>query len=382
MDAERTPTPVRCPVITDPTRQLADPDDFAALLDRLGQASGPDAEPEIFPRGTIQPDGRLDLCKQGIGPVMTARLAQAAAGSGVVRHLLLGTNNLGTQGAQAVADALEPGHQLHTLYLGCNRIDADAVAPLADRLASDDTVRALWLKRNPIGDEGVARICTMLAANTTLRTLDLVNVGLSVDGLRLLTATLVARPVRLDRLFLGGNGLGADAAPLLASLVRDAGIHELYLACNHLGDDGARVLAAEGDGLPMSLGLGANGITSVGAAALAAHMGAWRVLDLGRPPSERALLATPNEVGDAGAAVLAQALPSASLRRLDLRRTGVGGRGARLLVAAAANHPTLAYLGLRGGVPRRMRRKAAAELPGRETIEIPEDVRAIVSVYR
>ncbi|MCP2328408.1 Ran GTPase-activating protein (RanGAP) involved in mRNA processing and transport [Hamadaea flava] len=381
MQADGTPTPVRCPVITDPTRQLADPDDFVALLDRLGQAAGA-TEAEVFPRGTIQPDGRLDLCKQGVGPMLTARLAKAAAESGAVRHLLLGTNNLGAQGAQAVADALRPGHHLRTLYLGCNRIDADAVAPLADRLATDDTVRALWLKRNPIGDEGVARICSALAVNTTLRTLDLVNVGLSVDGLRHLTATLVGRSVKLDRLFLGGNGLTADAAPLLATLVRDAGIHELYLACNHLGDAGAQTLAEAADGRPMTIGLGANGLTPAGTAALAEHLTAWRVLDLGRPPSERALLAVPNEVGDTGAAALAQALPSAQLRRLDLRRTGVGGRGARLLVAAAENHPTLAYLGLRGGVPRRMRRKVAAELPGRDTIEIPEDVRAIASVYR
>jgi hypothetical protein len=383
------PTPVRCPVITDPTTALADPEDFAPLLARLAahpnergtEATEAHGSAEVFPRGTIQPDGRLDLCKQGVGPVMTARLAQAAARSDAVRHLLLGTNNLGAQGAAAVAEALAPGHHLRTLYLGCNRIDADGVAPLARRLAQDTTVRALWLKRNPIGDEGVARICEALLANTTLRTLDLVNVGLSIEGLRLLAATLLRRTAKLDRIFLGGNGFGPEAADVLSGLIRD-GIPEMYLACNHLGDEGAAVIAAAGDGRPMVLGLGGNAITPAGVAALAGRMSAWAGLDLARPPSERALLAEPNHVGDDGAAALAEALPTARLHRLDLRRTGIGGRGARLLVAAVQGHPTLAYLGLRGGVPRRMRRLVAAELPGRDAVEVPEDIQAIASVYR
>ncbi|WP_027342086.1 leucine-rich repeat domain-containing protein [Hamadaea tsunoensis] len=383
------PTPVRCPVITDPERALADPADFDALLDRLtatGGAAPSTADgavgPEEFPRGTIQPDGRLDLCKQGVGPVMAARLASTAAASPLVRHLLLGTNNLGATGAQAVADALTPGHHLETLYLGCNRIDADGVRSLAERLATDGTVRALWLKRNPVGDEGVARLCVALLANTTLRTLDLVNVGLSTAGLNRLADTLAARPVRLQRLFLGGNGFGPGAVPALARLVHDAGIRELYLACNHLGDEGVAALAAAADGVPMTFGLGGNGIGPAGVAALARHLGAWTALDLARPPSERALGATGNVVGDEGAGHLAAALPGSRLRKLDLRTTGIRGWGTRLLMEAAEDHPTLAYLGLRGGVPRRMRRVIYAGTRTRPALEVPGDIQAIASVYR
>jgi len=177
------PTPVRCPAITNPDAGLADPADFEPLLARLA-TGGNVAESEIFPRGTVQPDGRLDLCKQGIGPVETGRIVAAAAGSPLVRHLLLGTNGLGAEGARAVAGALQPGHGVETLYLGCNRIDPEGVDALAGRLADDTTVRALWLKRNPVGDEGVARLAAALSGNTTIRTLDLVNVGMTVRGPR------------------------------------------------------------------------------------------------------------------------------------------------------------------------------------------------------
>jgi Ran GTPase-activating protein (RanGAP) involved in mRNA processing and transport len=375
-------TPIRCPAIAYPERGLADPAEFDALLDRLAVPGAAASVVEVFPRGTMQPDGRLDLCKQGLGPVMAARLAGAAVDSAVVRHLLLGTNGLGAAGARAVADALRPGHRIETLYLGCNLIDPDGVAPLAERLAGDHSVRALWLKRNPLGDGGVARLCRALAGNDTLRTLDLVNVGLSVDGLGALATTLARRPARLERLFLGGNGLGPGSVGALRSLIHDAGIRELYLACNHLGDGGVAALASAADGEAMTLGLGGNGITPDGVAALATHLRAWVALDLARPPSERALGARENVVGDLGAAALAEVLPGSRLRRLDLRRTGITGRGARLLVDAQRDHPTLAYLGLRGGVPRRMRRIVAADAAARPPVEAPADIRSIASVYR
>lgn len=373
-------TPIRCPVITHPEYGLADPAEFEPILGRLGDPT-PAAGPETFARGTLQPDGRLDLCKQGVGPLLSERLAAAAAGSGSVRHLLLGTNGLGDEGARAVAAALAPGHHIETVYLGCNRISEGGVAALADRLAGDTTVRSLWLKRNPVGDEGVTRLCPAIAANETLRTLDLVNTGVTELGLDRLAGALAGRATRLQRLFLGGNGLGPSAGPVLARLIHEAGINELYLSANHLGDEGACALAREAAGKAMVLGLGGNGITPAGVAVLAEHLSTWDSLDLARPPSERALGASANHVGDEGAAALASAVPQSALRRLDLRHTGVRGRGAKLLLEAVREHPTLGYLGLHGGVPRRVRRAAAEALRGKEPRPHP-DIRAIASVYR
>jgi len=377
--------PIRCPLITDPEAGFAPSTDFDPLIARLhaepsSAASAPGAE--VFPRGTVRADGRLDLCKQGVGPIQAARIADAAAHSPLVRHLLLGTNGLGTEGARAVADALQPGHGIETLYLGCNRIGPTGVGALAGRLAGDDTVKALWLKRNPVGDQGVARLADALSGNTAIRTLDLVNTGISGAGLTVLAVALAGRAPRLQRLYLGGNGFGPEIVPALAMLIHDAGIRELYLAANHLGDDGAAALGAAAEGVPMTFGLGGNGLTAAGAAELARRCGAWVALDLARPPSERALGAVGNVVGDDGAAALAERLPQALLRRLDLRRTGIGGRGARQLVEAVDGHPTLEYLGITGGVPRRMRRHAAALLADRPKTPPHSDIHAIASVYR
>ncbi|MEU0652212.1 gala protein [Streptomyces albogriseolus] len=381
------PTPVRCPAIEHPDVPAADPAGLDPLLARLGSEQAVEDD-ETFPLGTLRADGRVDLCKQGLGAAGAALLMPAAAASPHARHVLLGTNAIGDEGASTVARALadgtgpHEGHGLHTLYLGCNRIGPDGVTALADALSADDTVRALWLKRNPVTDDGVTALAAMLRRNTALRTLDLVNTGVTAASLRVLLDALTSRPHPVERLFLGGNGLTADSAGLLAALVRDAGVRELYLPANHLGDQGAAVLAAAAAGSrhPVRLGLGGNGIGPAGARALADALGGIEALDLGRPMSERSLGAPANATGDDGAHALARALPGSPLRRLELRHTGLTGRGAKSLLAAVPEDSPLEYVGLGPGLPRKVKRSFAGRL--RPTTAAHPDLRAIGSVYR
>ena len=372
--------PVRCPAIEHPDVPPIHPADLDPLLARLAAAEPVEAD-EVFAVGTLRPAGRVDLCKQGLGPCGVARLLPVAAASRHATHLLLGTNAIGNEGAAAAAAALTPGHRIETLYLGCNRIDAAGVTALAGHLAGDQAVRALWLKRNPVGDAGARALAAMLRRNEAIRTLDLVNTGLTSDGLRALLMALAVRARPLERLYLGGNGLDAGASGLLAALIRDGGVRELYLTSNHLGDAGAAALAGTaGPERRVSLGLGGNGIGPDGARALAAALGGIEALDLGRAPSERTLGAPPNRTGDEGAAALAAALPGSPLRRLELRHTGITGRGAKALLAATGEDTRLEYVGLGPGVPRRVKRELAPRL--RPATRVHPDLRAIASVYR
>ncbi|MEU2489530.1 gala protein [Streptomyces sp. NPDC012617] len=375
------PMPVRCPAIEHPDIPLADPALLEPLLRRLA-VERPVGADEVFPLGALRGDGRVDLCKQGLGPAGAAGVMPALAGSPHAVHALLGTNSLGDEGARSVADTLrEGGHGLRTVYLGCNRIGAEGAAALAGALAGDGTVRALWLKRNPLGDAGVRALVPMLAGDTVLRTLDLVNSGITTAGLKALLGVLSRRERPVERLFLGGNGFGPEAAPLLAALVRDAGVRELYLPANHLGDEGASLLAAAADpARPVRLGLGGNGIGPAGANALADALGGIEALDLGRPMSERSLGATGNATGDAGAHALAAALPGSPLRRLELAHTGLTGRGAKELLGAVGADSRLEYVGLGPGLPRRVKRSFATRL--RPDTGAHADLRAIRSVYR
>ena len=372
------PVPVVCPAPLTHTGPEHDRE-LEPLVARLADPAPVDAS-LTFPRGTLQPDGRLDLCKQALSPLDARRVIAAAADSPHAAHLLLGTNSLGAPGIAALAAALGADHQVRTLYLGCNHVDAQGLAPLVDRLGSDRSVRALWLKRNPIGDAGVAPLARMLAANPTIRTLDLTNTGMTVAGLRTLVTAPSTRAVPLARLYAGGNGWGPEAGLLFASLL-DTGLTELYLAAGHLGDAGVAPLVSTLDGARrVILGLGGNGLTPTSVRLLAERLPALSCLDLARPPSALALRAQDNVVADEGAAMLAAALPGSALRRLDLRHTGVTGRGARLLVAALDQGTQLELLGLGSGVPRRVKRSAAMSL--RAPAPPADDVAAIASVYR
>ncbi|WP_351236351.1 gala protein [Streptomyces sp. NPDC002133] len=379
-------TPVRCPAIEHPDLPLADPARLVPLLDRLADERSVTGD-ETFPLGTLRADGRVDLCKQGLGPGGAARLVPAALASLHAAHLLLGTNSLRDEGVRFLAEALADarragtGHGVRTLYLGCNRIGPAGVTSLAEALADDTTVRALWLKRNPVGETGARTLAGLLRHNTTLRTLDLVNSGVGAEGVRVLLDALLDREAPLERLFLGGNGLTAADAPLLAALVRDAGVRELYVPANRLGDAGIAVLAAATDAArPVRLGLGGNGIGPSGARALADALDGIDTLDLGRPMSERSLGAPGNTTGDGGAHALAAALPGSPLRRLELRHTGITGRGAKTLLAALDSGHRLEYVGLGPGLPRRVKRSFTEQLrPARAT---HPDLRAIGSLYR
>ncbi|GAA3192976.1 gala protein [Actinocorallia longicatena] len=366
----------RCPAIEHPDLPRADPALLDGLIERLADPA-PITGTEAFALGTLQPDGRVDLCKQGLRGEGLARLLPALFASSHAVHLLLGTNGLG----DAAAFALPEGHGLRTLYLGCNRISAEGATAVAGHLADDTEVRALWLKRNPVGDAGVLALAAMLRRNTTLRTLDLVNTGVTGTGLRALLEALLDRPAPIERLFLGGNGLGPDVAGVLAALVREAGVRELYLPSNHLGDEGAAILAAAADpARPLRLGLGGNGLTAAGVTALAAALPGLESLDLGRPPSQRALGAPDNVIGDEGVTALAAALPGSPISRLELRHTSFTGRAAKALLGSVREGTRLEYVGLGPGLPRKVKRGLAGHL--RPAAPVHPDLHAIGSVYR
>ncbi len=372
---------MRCPAIEHPDVPAADPAGLDPLLARLVSDRAVEDD-EVFPLGTLRADGRVDLCKQGLGAAGAARLMPAAAASPHARHVLLGTNAIGDEGAVTVARALADTHGLHTLYLGCNRIGPDGVTALADALSADDTVRALWLKRNPVGDDGVTALAAMLRRNTALRTLDLVNTGITAASLRVLLDALTGRPHPVERLFLGGNGLTADTATLLAALIREAGVRELYLPANHLGDEGAAVLAAAAATPGTRCGSASAATASVPPehAPSPTPWAASRRSTSDGPCRNAASAHRPTPPATTAPTPWPPRAPGSPLRRLELRHTGLTGRGAKSLLAAVPDGSPLEYVGLGPGLPRKVKRSFTRRL--RPTTAAHPDLRAIGSVYR
>lgn len=343
-----------------------------------------------FPAGTALPDGRLDMCKQNLGPAGAAAVARALPeGGGPVRHLLLGTDGLGDEGVDAVVPAAVGAH-VQTLYLGCNGIGEGGACTIAGQLlASPGVVQALWLKRNPLGEGGTRAIAEVVREGTVLRTLDLVQTGLDAAGLaELVDALLTGR--RVTRVYLGGNRLGPEGAAHLARLVSAGVLAELYVPAAFLGDAGAAALT-EGlrsapSGALRRLSVASNGIGPRALAdlvATAARAGV-ELVDAARVRAAGTLGADDNRLDEPAAAVIGAALGGGPhrLAYLDLRHTGVGSRGALRLLDGArqAGTPTRYMLG--AGIASRVKKELAVLAAGTAVPETPRDARSVRSVHR
>jgi Ran GTPase-activating protein (RanGAP) involved in mRNA processing and transport len=385
---DAAPKPL-CPVVHVGDVTPCAPEELDPLLVWLRRKERLDA-PHTFLRGTALPDGRLDLCKQSVGVHNARRLAQALEDHPQVRHLLMGTDGLGDEGAQAVAALVTASDPLETVYLGCNAIGPAGALALGEAVAGSSRVNALWLKRNPLGVEGARVIAAALPRARSLTTLDLTNTGLGDEGLEIIADALPRAPA-LARVYLGGNGATLRAAHALAqALPRCAHLQGLYLGVSPLGDDGAAALA---QGLPPTLrglalpscDLGPKGVEALRAALEALPQ--LERLDLGCAPSTWALDERPNAVGDEGALHLASWLAQdPPLRELHLEENGLTTLSALALLAVMPRNTHLSELRLGKNIARKVRRRLNAALERNAALhpprEVPAEVRAILSVYR
>ncbi|MGW0832381.1 ribonuclease inhibitor [Streptomyces prunicolor] len=365
--------------------------ELGPLLDWL-RAGRPAGERLDFAVGTALPDGRLDLCKQELGAEGAALVTEALAqGPSPVRHLLLGTDGLGDEGAEVVAGG---SGEVETLYLGCNGITAGGACRIADQLrASPQVVTGVWLKRNPLGSGGGRAAAELVESARSLRTLDLVQTGIDPAGVVVLADALLAAAGngrRIERLFIGGNPLGADGAAPLAAVIAAGAIDELYVSAARLGDAGALLLADALAQAPYGrltrLSVASNGIGPRVAARLvtAATAAGVGLLDLGRVRAAGVLGAADNHVDLTAAESIAQALVAAEhrLTHLVLSHTGMRSREAHRLLDTAPRAITPTRFVLGQGIAASIKRRLESLTAHIPAPLLAPDVAAVRSVHR
>jgi Ran GTPase-activating protein (RanGAP) involved in mRNA processing and transport len=197
-----------------------------------------------FTRGAIYTDGRMDLCKQVVGPPHIESLMTSLVHNDKVTHFLLGNNIIGQNGGKAVKTFLTSEHTPHirTWYLAGNDLDAVGISDVVDGLCDDTDVKELWLKRNPIKADGAVHIRRLLEKNNTLNTLDLHNTGLLDEGFAHVCEGLKSnRSVKY--IYFEANGI-TNIDPIVSYFEHmiesnECGITSLWIGMNRLSDDGA-----------------------------------------------------------------------------------------------------------------------------------------------
>jgi Ran GTPase-activating protein (RanGAP) involved in mRNA processing and transport len=400
--AEALAAPIS-PEIIEPKPMPVVPGPLSELKPLLGHLSeqAPTPIPMAFPRGTLMPDGRLDLCKQVVGPAGIGPLLSAVSDNPQVRRLLLGNNIVGNAGAAQIADFITSGRSpVRVWYIAGNQIDAEGIGPVVDALCQRDDVEGLWLKRNPLKPAGAVHIARLIRQDTPIQTLDLVNTGLLDEGVAVIAEAL-ADNHHLRHLYLGTNGITpAGLTPLVARLGADCRLTSLFLSCNRIGDEGAAMLAGalrENRSL-VRLGLSSDRIGPEGAAVLAeaiAEHPTLRSLDLGWTRATAAVGELGNRIGNDGCRSLAAMLRvNRVLSVLDISHNGISQHAIDAITEAleagntslvdlrhpqlgkAINHDAL------GRLHALLERNRVAAGVDPEEIRTPTPTREILSVYR
>lgn len=302
-----------------------------------------------FERGTVCSDGRLDLCKQVIGPGGVSDLLKSLTMDSLsshpkVKHLLLGNNFCGNALGQGIGAFIRSGQSaLTTWYIAGNQLDVQGITPICDALAEDTQVRQLWLKRNPVYALGIPPIVKMLHTNSYLQILDLTNTGLLDAGaIRLFEESVHLGS--LQYLYLSSNGLTALSCTVIAAKLHQTNLIQIGLGCNRLGDEGVIAL------LPAilhpechlkaleiaSCGIGPDGVKQL-ATAMKQNT-SLVTLNMGYLKSTNDLEEVPNMFGSQGAVYLADMLGyNTTLRSLDLVCTGIQQAGIKALADILAS---------------------------------------------
>ncbi|AYV78979.1 MAG: hypothetical protein Edafosvirus66_2 [Edafosvirus sp.] len=241
--------------------EIAPFEDLKPFFDFLKSNGKLDSNEEFkeFKRGIFYSDGRIDLCKQVVGPTSIGELMKSIRFNQDIKHFLLGNNIINTVGAIEIANFIHNSNDpksdlahlkshIKTWYIAGNEINSEGIQKIAEALKTDNDCTSLWLKRNPLKVEGGKYLGEMLKVNKKLKILDLQNTGLLDEGIKYLMEGLKSNNT-LRYLYLDANGITIEGAKCIADYfdhinkTGQKGLTGLWLEMNRMGNDGISVIA-------------------------------------------------------------------------------------------------------------------------------------------
>jgi uncharacterized protein (DUF924 family)/Ran GTPase-activating protein (RanGAP) involved in mRNA processing and transport len=323
------------------------------LLDFLSN-NFPVTEQTAFPKGTITTDGRLDLCKQVVGPGGIGPLIKAMNKSSHVKRLLLGNNIVSDTGAVDIANEMKVS-KLEAWYIAGNEFTHEGISHITEALKENIHCTSLWLKRNPLGPLSMPHIASMLKINKTIAVLDLVNCGILDEGLSILLNAFMGenKNTSLKVLWLDTNGITYKSASLIAQFIAtDCVLEDFSLSCNRLCDIGIKEIAPaiSTNSVLQRISFASNRIGSEGAKALCDALNkhtSINFLNLGFLKSTVAVGESANFLSDLGSKYIAEMLmTNKSIRHLDLLHNSISQLGVNHIIEALKVNNTLVKLQL------------------------------------
>ncbi len=326
-----------------------------------------------FQRGTVFPDGRMDLCKQVVGPTWIGHLMESLKTNDKIEHFLLGNNITGSQGGIHIKNFLlgERKCKIKTWYLAGSDFDTEACKNICDGLMNDTDCEALWLKRNPIYSDGMIFIKNLLKTNKTIQILDLHNCGIGFrkeaydakesdyelyktsDGIKELFDGLKDNTT-LKHLYLDANGLTVDSCKYIAEYfnykknTNQKGINSLWIDMNVLGDDGVKMIVESLNGYPYikRLCIGAVYMSNVGMGYVSSNLKdspSLKVLDLSLYKATADMGTLPNNISNDGVQKVCEFIESTNVEYLNISMNNIDSEHMELIAHSLERNKSIKY---------------------------------------
>jgi len=311
----------------------------------------------------------LELSGNEIGDEGAKAIAEALKVNAVLTELRLGANNIGDDGAKVIAEALKVNAVLTKLSLWENSIGPEGAIAIAEALKVNAVLTELRLGANNIGDDGAKVIAEALKVNAVLTKLSLWENSIGPEGAFAIAEALKVKTV-VTILELGGNEIGDEGAKAIAEALKvNALLTWLNLWGNKIGPEGAIAIAEalKVNAVLTTLTLGSNNIGVEGAKAIAEalkvnavlttlHLDKNNIGDNGAKAIAEALKVNAvvttltlgsNNIWDEGAIAIAEALKvTAVMTELELGRNEIGDEGAIAIAEALKVNAVVTTLGL------------------------------------
>ncbi|RUS28514.1 hypothetical protein BC938DRAFT_481797, partial [Jimgerdemannia flammicorona] len=140
------------------------------------------------------------------------------SGSFPLTWLHLGSNNIGEDGAKAVAKVIETNTTLTRLDMSSNLIWKEGAMAIAKALEINNTLIQLNLGSNNIGNEGAKAVAKALKSNKTLISLDLPSNNIGEEGAKAIAKAIETNKT-LKYLDLSSNSIEKDTINAISHLI-------------------------------------------------------------------------------------------------------------------------------------------------------------------
>ena len=180
----------------------------------------------------------LDLSYNEVGDNGARAIADGIVTRKGLKHLNLSHNLLQDSAIAELAQCLHAS-SLHTLNISGNQFGCGGACGLARAIGEGISLNTLDLSDNSVGDDGLASVCRALP-NAQLETLRLRAIGIS--ALKCLGSVL-KQESHIQVLDLSRNGIGSSCAHIAEALKSNTSLTHLILQENRIGDTISSLLA-------------------------------------------------------------------------------------------------------------------------------------------